>query len=65
MPYTQHLKAAEKRRHDAIDVAYLLSKGITPRRIRKGLKLSGRQFRKAKRAKATFSQPTTNEQTNG
>ena len=33
----------------------------TPRAIRKGLKLSGRQFRKAKRAKATFSQPTTNE----
>lgn len=55
------IQAAKKRQQTAIDVAFLLSKDIKPRSIRKALKLSGRQFRKAKRAKATFSQPATNE----
>lgn len=55
------IQAAKKRQQSAVDVAFLLSKEIKPRAIRKALKLSGRQFRKAKRAKASFSETTTNE----
>jgi|APGre2960657404_1045060.scaffolds.fasta_scaffold02867_7 hypothetical protein len=57
MPNTLLRKQAEQRNQAAVDVAYLLANGAKPRHIRKSLKLSGRQYRKAKRAKATFSQP--------
>lgn len=57
MPDTTLKAKAAAKAQTAVDVAYLLAQGTKPRHIRKGLKLSGRQYRKAKRAKATFSQP--------
>ena len=57
MPDTTIKAKAAAKAQIAVDVAYLLANGAKPRHIRKRLKLSGRQFRKAKRSKATFSQP--------
>ena len=55
MPDTTLKAKAAAKAQTAVDVAYLLAQGTKPRHIRKGLKLSGRQYRKAKRAKANFS----------
>jgi hypothetical protein len=49
MPYTQHLNASKVREQTYVDVAYLLKNGVKPRKVRKSLGISGRQFRKAKR----------------
>ena len=57
MPDTTLKAKAAAKAQTAVDVAYLLANGAKPRHIRKRLGISGRQYRKAKRAKATFSQP--------
>mgnify|MGYP000084111715 CR=1 FL=1 len=49
MPYTQHLHARKVREQTYVDVAYLLKNSVKPRKVRKSLGISGRQFRKAKR----------------
>lgn len=55
MTDTRQSHLASIRRQSYVDVSFLLSKGVKPRKIRKALKISGRQFRKAKRANLSFA----------
>ena len=58
MPYTQHLHARKVREQTYVDVAYLLKNSVKPRKVRKSLGISGRQFRKALRYITPVARPS-------